>query len=190
MTCPVSLRGMPIPEITVDELALAPVMAARTLVEREPNYSFVAARLLLDRLRGEALSYLAGSPRRLDQAGMATEYPAYFRAYLRRAVNEFSEVSYAVTHLGRNDDGTDPWTPSHVEAAVGLKPYDTWPPGQTKQDLIRRITTRLDELPGFEIANANTALRKKLAAVSTTTTRTIGTRIGPRRTWKDLPCKA
>jgi ribonucleoside-diphosphate reductase alpha chain len=85
--------------ITADELALAPVMAARTLVEREPNYSFVAARLLLDRLRGEALSYLAGSPRRLDHAGMATEYPAYFRAYLRRAV----ELQRADPELERFD---------------------------------------------------------------------------------------
>jgi ribonucleoside-diphosphate reductase alpha chain len=72
--------------ITVTELAQAQEMAARTLVEREPNYSLVAARLLLDRLRGEALSYLAGEPRALDHAGMSAEYPAYFRAYLRRAV--------------------------------------------------------------------------------------------------------
>ncbi|ODU06394.1 MAG: ribonucleoside-diphosphate reductase subunit alpha [Pseudonocardia sp. SCN 72-86] len=72
--------------ITVTELAQAQEMAARMLVEREPNYSLVAARLLLDRLRGEALSYLAGEPRALDHAGMRAEYAAYFRAYLRRAV--------------------------------------------------------------------------------------------------------
>src|SRR5262249_52455136 len=44
-------------------------------------------------------------------------------AELRRAANEFPEVAYVVTHIGRNDDGTDPWTPSHMEAAVGLTPY-------------------------------------------------------------------
>ena len=71
---------------------------------------------------------------------------------LRRTVNEFSEVSYVVSHIGRNDDGTDPWTPSHMEAAVGLTPYRSWPAGETKQDLVRRIKTRLDQLPGFEIA--------------------------------------
>ena len=32
--------------ITPDELALAPIMAARTLIEQEPNYAFVSARLL------------------------------------------------------------------------------------------------------------------------------------------------
>jgi heavy metal efflux system protein len=71
---------------------------------------------------------------------------------LRRTVNEFPEVSYVVSHIGRNDDGTDPWTPSHMEAAVGLTPYRTWSSGETKQDLVRRIKERLDQLPGFEIA--------------------------------------
>ena len=54
---------------------------------------------------------------------------------LRAATREFPEVSYIVTQLGRNDDGTDPWTPSHIEASVGLNPYSTWPSGETKQDL-------------------------------------------------------
>ena len=30
------------------------MMTARTLVEREPNYSYVTARLLMDTLRAEA----------------------------------------------------------------------------------------------------------------------------------------
>jgi heavy metal efflux system protein len=73
-------------------------------------------------------------------------------ADLRQALREFPEVSYVVSHIGRNDDGTDPWTPSHMEAAVGLAPYNTWPTGETKKDLVRRISERLQELPGFEIA--------------------------------------
>ena len=40
------------------DVATALVMAARTRIEREPNYSFVAARLLLDGLRREALDVL------------------------------------------------------------------------------------------------------------------------------------
>ncbi|MEU6645353.1 ribonucleoside-diphosphate reductase subunit alpha [Saccharomonospora sp. NPDC046836] len=70
--------------IGADELATALIMAARTLVEREPNYSFVTARLLLDKLRGEALSYLAGAAR---QAGHdELDYPGHFRDYLARAI--------------------------------------------------------------------------------------------------------
>jgi heavy metal efflux system protein len=73
-------------------------------------------------------------------------------ADLRKTVLEFPEVSSIVTHVGRNDDGTDPWTPSHVEAGVVLRPYNTWPRGEDKQELIRRMGARLAELPGYEIA--------------------------------------
>jgi cobalt-zinc-cadmium resistance protein CzcA len=57
-----------------------------------------------------------------------------------------------VTHVGRNDDGTDPNTPSHIEELITLRPYNTWPPGETKQDLSRRMQERLEELPGYELA--------------------------------------
>ena len=36
------------------------VMSARTLIEKEPNYSYVAAGLLLDQLRQEALTFIEG----------------------------------------------------------------------------------------------------------------------------------
>jgi len=85
-------------------------------------------------------------------AGISLRKATDMVADLRRVVNEFPEVSYVTSHIGRNDDGTDPWTPSHMEAAVGLNAYQSWPPGETKQDLIRRIKARLDQLPGFEIA--------------------------------------
>jgi ribonucleoside-diphosphate reductase alpha chain len=72
------------PGITAPELATALVMSARTLVEQEPNYSAVTARLLLDKLRGEALTHLAGAPRQARQAEL--DYADYFRDYLRRAI--------------------------------------------------------------------------------------------------------
>jgi cobalt-zinc-cadmium resistance protein CzcA len=84
--------------------------------------------------------------------GISLQKATEMVAEQRRALNEFPEVSYVVSHIGRNDDGTDPWTPSHTESAVGLTPYSTWPAGETKQDLMSRMSTRLDKLPGFEIA--------------------------------------
>src|SRR5262249_41142710 len=60
--------------------------------------------------------------------------------------------STIVNHIGRNDDGTDPNTPSHMEALIVLHPYDTWPAGETKLDLIHRMRARLAELPGYELA--------------------------------------
>ncbi len=71
-------------------------------------------------------------------------------AQLRQVVRQFPEVSYVVTQLGRNEDGTDPWTPSHIEASVGLKPYDEW--GGDKQALIRRMDARFQRMPGYQIA--------------------------------------
>lgn len=69
--------------VTLGELALAPIMAARTLVEREPNYAFVSARLLLDKLRAEALSFVSGCPEQATQAEMEDRYATYFPAALK-----------------------------------------------------------------------------------------------------------
>ncbi|PRC95085.1 efflux RND transporter permease subunit [Solimicrobium silvestre] len=70
---------------------------------------------------------------------------------LRRTTLEFPEVSYIVTQTGRNDDGTDPWTPSHIEVSVGLHPYNTWKSGLSKQELIAKMETRYKQLPGYSI---------------------------------------
>ncbi|NIY76652.1 ribonucleoside-diphosphate reductase subunit alpha [Thalassospira sp. HF15] len=69
--------------VTTGELALAPIMAARTLVEREPNYAYVSARLLLDKLRAEALSFVSGRPEQATQAEMSERYATYFPAALK-----------------------------------------------------------------------------------------------------------
>jgi len=69
---------------------------------------------------------------------------------LRRAVLKHPEVSYVVTQTGRNDDGTDPWTMSHIEAPVGLKPYDSWADGESKQEFVEKLSADLTrELPGY-----------------------------------------
>ncbi|MCS0504743.1 ribonucleoside-diphosphate reductase subunit alpha [Ancylobacter mangrovi] len=74
--------------IAEDELALAPILAARTLIETEPNYSRVSARLLLDKLRREALSFIAGQPEQATQAEIAERYGEYFHAYIARGIDE------------------------------------------------------------------------------------------------------
>lgn len=84
-------------------------------------------------------------------AGISLSSETEMAAGLRSTLREFPEVSYAATQLGRNDDGTDPWTPSHIEVSVGLHPYDTWPSGGSKQDLIRRMSERFRTMSGFEI---------------------------------------
>lgn len=84
-------------------------------------------------------------------SGVSFEKANEMASDLRRAVLEFPEVSYSITQIGRNDDRTDPWTTSHIEAPIGLKPYDQWPAGETKDMFVRRLTERLSTLPGMEI---------------------------------------
>src|SRR5277367_2757261 len=84
--------------------------------------------------------------------GLALNKASDMASDLRRAILKYPEVSYVVTQTGRNDDGTDPWTMSHIEAPVGLKPYDTWPAGETKKMFVDRLATGLNkDLPGYSI---------------------------------------
>lgn len=85
--------------ISVDELALAPILAARTMIETEPNYSFVSARLLLDMLRREALSFVHDHPDQARQAEMSERYPDYFTAYIGKGI----EVGQLDPELARFD---------------------------------------------------------------------------------------
>jgi ribonucleoside-diphosphate reductase alpha chain len=68
------------------ELALASVMAARTLVEQEPDYAYVSARLLLDKLRTEVLCFVHGASTSASQADMAVRYGEYFPAYIKTGI--------------------------------------------------------------------------------------------------------
>jgi cobalt-zinc-cadmium resistance protein CzcA len=84
--------------------------------------------------------------------GLALNKASDMASDLRRAILKYPEVSYVVTQTGRNDDGTDPWTMSHIEAPVGLRPYDTWPGGESKKEFVNRLATNLTrELPGYDI---------------------------------------
>lgn len=84
--------------------------------------------------------------------GLALNKASDMASDLRRAVLKYPEVSYVVTQTGRNDDGTDPWTMSHIEAPVGLKSYDTWPEGESKKAFVDRLGADLaTELPGYSI---------------------------------------
>jgi ribonucleoside-diphosphate reductase alpha chain len=67
------------------DVQISLVMTARTLVEKEPNYSFVAARLLLDTLRSEALGFL-GVADSATQSEMHYKYAAALRPYIERGV--------------------------------------------------------------------------------------------------------
>jgi len=73
--------------IQLHELGLAQTMAARTLVEKDPGYAFVSARLLLNNLRVEAIGFILPSNAVTTQAQIAVTYAEYFPEYVRRAID-------------------------------------------------------------------------------------------------------
>ena len=60
-------------------------MSTRVLIEKEPNYSYVAARLLMDNLRREALSFITGTATTATQEQMNERYADYFKSYIKKA---------------------------------------------------------------------------------------------------------
>jgi len=84
--------------------------------------------------------------------GIALNKASDMASDLRGEILKFPEVSYVVTQTGRNDDGTDPWTMSHIEAPVGLNAYDTWPGRESKKEFVDRLAATLArDLPGYSI---------------------------------------
>jgi heavy metal efflux system protein len=84
-------------------------------------------------------------------SGLSLEAASEMASELRRTVRQFPEVRYVMTQLGREDAAVDAWTFSHIEAPIGLTPYDSWPKGETKADFLRKLNARLRELPGFNV---------------------------------------
>lgn len=64
------------------------VLSARSMIDSEPNYSRVSARLLLDNLRREALTFLYGYDQEATQSEMTELYADYFKNYIKKAVDK------------------------------------------------------------------------------------------------------
>jgi ribonucleoside-diphosphate reductase alpha chain len=66
--------------VPMDEVRKCVILAARTLIEKDPAYSFVTARLLLDSIRYEAMGEEA------TQADMAVKYAEYFPRFVKHGI--------------------------------------------------------------------------------------------------------
>src|SRR6266581_1837318 len=66
--------------VPMDEVRKCVVLAARTLIEKDPAYSFVTARLLLDSIRYEAMG------EECTQADMATKHAEYFPRFVKHGI--------------------------------------------------------------------------------------------------------
>jgi len=79
--------------IPLDEVYKSSILSARALIETDPAYSLVTARLLLHTIRREVLAD------EVDQAGMTTRYAEYFPGFVKRGV----EAGLLDARLGQFD---------------------------------------------------------------------------------------
>ncbi len=79
--------------IPLDEVYKSSILSARALIETDPAYSLVTARLLLHTIRREVLAD------EVDQAGMTTRYAEYFPRFVKRGV----EAGLLDARLGQFD---------------------------------------------------------------------------------------
>ena len=83
--------------------------------------------------------------------GISLERSTEMGNEIRNALGEFDEVSYVLTQVGRDDEGAEAFSLSHVECGVGLRPYNTWESGRTKAELIEAMNERLSLIPGISV---------------------------------------
>lgn len=83
--------------------------------------------------------------------GISIEKSKQLGAELRSELKKFKEVSYVMTQVGRDDEGAEAFSLSHIECGVGLKPYETWESGRTKAELIEAMDEELKKIPGLSI---------------------------------------
>ncbi|MCD8165032.1 MAG: CusA/CzcA family heavy metal efflux RND transporter [Bacteroides sp.] len=83
--------------------------------------------------------------------GISIEKSREMSDTLRMRTMKYPEVTYVAVQAGRNDDGTDPFTPSHYEVSVGIRPYSEWPRGKRKQDLIEELAAEYASMPGYSV---------------------------------------
>ena len=83
--------------------------------------------------------------------GMSLEKSSEMANVLREKLKEFDEVTYVMTQTGRDDEGVCPFSFSHIEVMIGLKPYDTWERGRRKSDLVADMSAMIETMPGYGV---------------------------------------
>ncbi|MGB1256752.1 MAG: ribonucleoside-diphosphate reductase subunit alpha [Thiolinea sp.] len=72
--------------ISEEEVATALIISTRVLIDHDPNYSQVAARMLLDSLRREVLTFLEKRPAEATQQQITGRYAGMLKKALKRGV--------------------------------------------------------------------------------------------------------
>jgi ribonucleoside-diphosphate reductase alpha chain len=104
--------------VPMDEVYKASVLAARTLIEKDPDYTYATARLLFHTIAKEVLG------RDVPQVGMGQAYVEYFPQFIRKGVdNELLDVGSLDMDLART---WYLWPMSAAAQTRFLRGYEQW----------------------------------------------------------------
>ncbi|HEU0173020.1 MAG TPA: CusA/CzcA family heavy metal efflux RND transporter [Blastocatellia bacterium] len=132
-------------------MALRATLARPALTVGVASLALIAAGATLPILGGEFMPKLeegnlyvrASMPNTISYT-----YASQLTDQMRAVFKKYPEVTTVISQLGRPDDGTDPTSYFNCEFIVLLKPFDTWPKGRTKADLIKDCEAELRQIPG------------------------------------------
>jgi len=83
--------------------------------------------------------------------GISLEKSTEMANVFRNKMKSFDEVTYVMTQVGRDDEGAEAFTSSHIEVCIGLKPYRQWKWGKSKDDLILEMADTIAQMPGYSV---------------------------------------
>ncbi len=172
--------------VALTDVNTALVMTARTLVEREPNYSFVTARLLMDTLRAEGLGFL-GVAESATHHEMADLYAKALPAYVAKGIEfELLNPILADFRPGKTGQGDQPRARPAVHLPGPANPVRPLlhPQGRRPLRTAADVLHARSHGPG----DRREAQRKTVRSSSTTCCRPSTTCPRPRRCSTPAPC--
>jgi heavy metal efflux system protein len=113
--------------------------------------ALVAGGVMFSRLGGEFMPKLEEGNmyvRATMPNSISYSYASQLADQMRAIFKRHPEVTTVISQLGRPDDGTDPTSYFNCEFIVQLKPFDKWPRGRVKADLIKECNDELQRIPG------------------------------------------
>ena len=94
--------------IKKEDLSSSILISIRPLIEKDPNYSYVVARLLLTSLYEEGLTFLNFKDNAPTIKEMSKAYPEYFKSYITNAVEleliDKELLNYDIDFIAKNID--------------------------------------------------------------------------------------
>ncbi|HMB29029.1 MAG TPA: CusA/CzcA family heavy metal efflux RND transporter, partial [Blastocatellia bacterium] len=131
--------------------ALRATLAKPALTVGVATLALLAAGAALPLLGGEFMPKLEEGNlyvRASMPTAISYTYASQLADQMRAIFKRHPEATTVISQLGRPDDGTDPTSYFNCEFIVLLKPFDEWPRGRTKADLIKDCEAELRRIPG------------------------------------------